>query len=291
VDFDRSVMEVVHGEAPGITVNRQGDPTKPPILLLHGGAGPRSMAGLANALTGPREPAAGLSDGLTGPREPVAGPADGLAGLREPVAGPGDGLAEGAYVLTPTHPGFEGTDRPEWMDTVADLATAYLDLLDHLGLNDVLVVGNSVGGWIAAEMALRDNHGRLRGLVLLNAVGTAGDIADLRTLTPPDIAALAFANPANAQQLQTPHQPANQQTLALYAGNPYMHDPKLHRRLARVTLPVLVLWGENDGVVTPTYGQALADAFPNATFQLVHQAGHFPQIEQQADVIDAIRKF
>jgi pimeloyl-ACP methyl ester carboxylesterase len=231
-----------------MTVNHQGDPTRPPVLLLHGGAGPRSMAGLADALTADR------------------------------------------YVLTPTHPGFEGTDRPEWMDTVADLAGAYLDQLDELNLDDVLVVGNSVGGWIAAEMALRDNHTRLKGLVLLNAVGTAGEITDLRALTPPEIAALAFTNPANAQQLQTPHQPANQQTLAIYAGDPYMHDPKLRRRLARVRLPVLVLWGEDDRVVTPAYGQALADAFPSAAFQLVGHAGHFPQIERLDAVAEAIEK-
>lgn len=232
-----------------MTVNRQGDPAKPSVLLLHGGAGPRSMAGLADALAADR------------------------------------------FVLTPTHPGFEGTDRPEWMDTVADLASAYLDLLDELDRDDVLVVGNSVGGWIAAEMALRDNHNRLAGLVLLNAVGTAGEITDLRTLTPPEIAALAFTNPANAQHLQTPHQPTNQQTLATYAGDPYMHDPKLHRRLARAHLPVLVLWGEDDRIVTPAYGQDLADAFANATFQLVDHAGHFPQIERLDAVVDAIGKF
>ncbi|MFD1051626.1 alpha/beta fold hydrolase, partial [Kibdelosporangium lantanae] len=182
-------------------------------------------------------------------------------------------------------------DEIHLLSTVADLASAYLDLLDELDLDDVLVVGNSVGGWIAAEMALRDNHGRLKGLVLLNAVGTAGEITDLRTLTPPEIAAHAFTNPANAQQLQTPNQSANQQTLEIYAGDPYMYDPKLHRRLARVTQPVLVLWGEDDQVVTPTYGQSLAGAFPNATFHLIDHAGHFPQIERLDAVADAIGKF
>src|SRR5579871_505901 len=84
------------------------------ILLLHGGAGPQTVAGLAAA------------------------------------------LSEHAYVVTPTHPGFNGTPRVPWLDSVSDLADAYLDLLAELGLESVMVIGNSVGGWVAAEMALRD---------------------------------------------------------------------------------------------------------------------------------------
>src|SRR5947207_15196371 len=97
------------GDGLTVAVDEQGDAAAAGgsgVLLLHGGAGPRSVAGLADA------------------------------------------LSEHAYVITPTHPGFDGTPRPDWMDGIADLAVAYLDLLDRLDLRDVLVAGSSVGGWI-----------------------------------------------------------------------------------------------------------------------------------------------
>src|SRR5215472_1042547 len=89
-----------------------------PILILHGGGGPQTVASIA-------------------------------AGLDK------------AHTLVPTHPGFAGEPRPEWFDSIDDLAIAYLDLLDRLDLGDVLVIGSSMGGWIASEMALRDTAHRL----------------------------------------------------------------------------------------------------------------------------------
>ncbi|GAB2701546.1 alpha/beta fold hydrolase [Kitasatospora kifunensis] len=250
------------GEGLTLTVDEQGDAAASGgsgVLLLHGGAGPRSVAGLAAA------------------------------------------LSEHAYVLTPTHPGFDGRPRPDWVDSVADLAEAYLDLLDVLGLNEVIVIGSSIGGWIAAEMALRDTRGRLGALVLLNATGILvkdpREIADTRSLSPAEIGQLAFhnpafrLNPAALSDAQRAALAANQQTLQVYAGDPYQHDPKLRRRLHRVTLPALVLWGEQDGIASVAYGRAYADAFADGRFQPVAQAGHFPHIEQLAQTLGAIREF
>jgi pimeloyl-ACP methyl ester carboxylesterase len=229
------------------------------VLLLHGGAGARSVAGLAAA------------------------------------------LSEHAYVITPTHPGFDGTPRAAWLDSVADLADAYLDLLEALELDAVMVMGNSVGGWIAAEMALRDIDGRVASMVLLNATGVRPDdpahITDIRTLAPPAISRLAFYSPAFRPDLGalTPQQrsgaAANQQTLAGYAGEDFLFAPKLRRRLHRVTVPVLVAWGEEDGVLTAEYGRTYATAFPNGHYHPIAEAGHFPQIEQPGAVLDAIGDF
>jgi len=229
------------------------------VLVLHGGAGPRTMSGLSAA------------------------------------------LSEHVYTVTPTHPGFDGTPRPEWADTVADLAVAYLDLLDTLGLSGVMVIGNSVGGWIASEMALRDNHGRLGALVLLNAVGIEGDSpeqsVDVRQMAPADISKLSFYNPAlrpdfsSFSDEQRAGMAANQKTLATYAGTVFTHDPKLRRRLHRVTVPVLVVWGEHDGIVTADYGRAFAESFPFGRFVPVPEAGHFPHIEQPELTLGAIGDF
>ncbi|WP_051840156.1 alpha/beta fold hydrolase [Streptomyces sp. NRRL F-5126] len=244
-----------------VTVDEYGDATAASTgaLVLHGGAGPGSVAGLAAALS---------------------------------VHG---------YVAVPTHPGFDGTPRPEPTDTIADLAVAYLDLLDVLGLSSVVVAGNSVGGWLAAEMGTRDNHRRIGSLVLLGATGITPEppleIADPARLGPAKAGELAFHNPeyrldpAALSEERKAAMAANQRTLALYAGDPFCYDPKLAGRLHRVTVPVLVLAGEQDGIVPLAYERALADAFPRATFRPVPEAGHFPQIEQPGQVLDAIRAF
>jgi pimeloyl-ACP methyl ester carboxylesterase len=250
------------GEGLVVTVDERGDAAASKggaALVLHGGAGPRTVVGFAAA------------------------------------------LSEQRYVITPTHPGFDGTPRPDWTDTIADLALAYLDLLDELDLRDVVVFGNSIGGWIAAEMALRDNHGRVGGLVLLNAVGIRPDdprdIVDTRTVAPADLGRLAFHNPAfrldpsTLTDDQRAGMAANQQTLATYGGEAFLYDPKLRRRLHRVTVPALVVWGEQDGVASLRYGRAFAESFPRGRFRPIADAGHFPQIEQPGATMGAIGDF
>jgi pimeloyl-ACP methyl ester carboxylesterase len=245
-----------------ITVEEQGDAAASAgtgVLLLHGGAGPRSMTGLAVA------------------------------------------LSQDAYVITPTHPGFDGRPRPDWVDSIADLAVAYLDLLDALDLHKVLVIGSSVGGWIAAEMALRDTRGRIGGLTLLNAVGIKPEapleIAELAKVGPVEFGRMAFhnpelrPNPAALSEEQRAAIAANQRTLAVYSGDPYAHDPKLIRRLHRVTVPVLVAWGEHDGVAPLEYGRAFANAFPRARFEPISAAAHFPHIEQAGQTLGVIEDF
>jgi pimeloyl-ACP methyl ester carboxylesterase len=229
------------------------------VLLLHGGAGARSVAGLAAA------------------------------------------LSQHAYVVTPTHPGFDGTPRVPWLDSVADLADAYLDLLEELALEAVMVIGNSVGGWIASEMALHDIGGRVASVVLLNATGIRPDhpaqVTDIRNLPPAAVGKLAFHNPAlrpdpaALTDEQRAAVAANQQALAFYAGEDFLFAPKLRRRLHRVTVPVLVAWGEQDGVLSSEYGRAYAAAFPNGRYQPIAEAGHFPQIEQPGALLAAIGDF
>jgi pimeloyl-ACP methyl ester carboxylesterase len=227
------------------------------VLMLHGGAGPRSMAGFAA------------------------------------------GMSQHAYVVVPTHPGFDGTPRPESTGSVADLATAYLELLEALNLTGVMVAGSSIGGWIASEMAVRDTDGRISALVLLDATGITPEppleIADPAKLGPIRTGELAFhkpelrLNPATLSDEQKAGMAANQRTQAVYTG--LGHDPELRGRLSQVTVPVLVIAGEQDGIVPLAYERALADAFPRATFRPIAEAGHFPHIEQPSAVFEAIGDF
>ena len=244
-----------------VTIQEFGENTEGTgVLILHGGAGPRTVAGISSA------------------------------------------LSEHVYVVTPTHPGFDGTPRPEHFDTVADLAIAYLDLLDTLDLKGVMVIGNSVGGWIAAEMALRDNQGRIGALTLLNTVGihahmVENRVVDPRTMTPSDVSQLSFSKPefrpdfASFTDEQRAAAGANQKTLAIYGGTHFTHDPKLRGRLHRVTVPVLVVWGEEDGIAPLKYGRGYADAFPNGHFTPIADAAHFPQIEALGATLGAIGDF
>jgi len=213
------------------------------------------------------------------------------------VAGLAAGLSK-AHVLVPTHPGFAGEPRPEWFDSIDDLAFAYLDLLERLNLRDVLVIGSSMGGWVASAMALRDTSRRLRGLVLINAAGILVEghpVADVSSLTPDELSALSFHNPAPFRVELTPEQiegrKANLRALAVYDQGLGSSDPKLRRRLSDVRIPVLVAWGESDRVMDAEYGRAYAQAFPNARFELIPEAGHLPQIEQPERLITLVRKF
>ncbi|WP_329546535.1 alpha/beta hydrolase [Streptomyces sp. NBC_01356] len=201
-------------------------------------------------------------------------------------------LARRMRVVVPTHPGWNGTERPDWFTGIGDMAAAYLDLLRDEGHRDVLVVGSSLGGWTGAEMAVRDEGGLIAGLVLVNSVGVAvpGEpIRDIFGLEPGEIPAYSFhdparfaVDPATVTQEQVAAQKANMATVRALAGDPYMHDPTLLDRLGRVRIPALVLWGESDRIVTPAYGRALAAALPGGRFVTVPEAGHLPHLEQPA---------
>src|SRR5215813_12366052 len=204
-----------------------------PFLLLHGGGGVATMAGFA------------------------------------------DLLAERTHsrVLLATHPGFDATPRPDALRSVADLARAYVAMLDQLGLADVTVVGNSFGGWLAAEIALLGSP-RVSGAVLVDAVGIEVDghpVADVGSMTPAELAAHAWHDPSRA-----PTPPASggtgpspdMQALVAYAG-PKMSDPTLLDRLRTLDLPVHVIWGQSDRIVDTAHAHAFAGVLPRSRLTIL----------------------
>ena len=217
------------------------------------------------------------------------------------VTGLAAALSNYAHIFMPTHPGFAGEPRPAWFDSIDDLAFAYLDLLERLNLRDVLVIGSSIGGWIASTMALRDTMHLISGLVLINGVGIQVDghpVPDVSTLAPEKLAALSFHNPAAFRvdpSSITPEQiairKANTETLYVYDSERLGGDPKLQRRLRHVKIPVLVAWGESDRVADLEYGRVYAQSFPNARFEPIPEAGHLPQIEQPERLLNLVRQF
>jgi pimeloyl-ACP methyl ester carboxylesterase len=227
-----------------------------PFLLLHGGAGPQSVTGFAEKFA----------------------------------------AAHGVRVLVPTHPGFGGTPRPEALSSIPGLAALYNTLLDRLDLADVTVMGNSIGGWITAEMALLRSP-RVSGIVLIDAVGIevpGHPVADFFALTMDEVFARSFHNPepfrVDPATLPPTAQAAaagNRAAIATYTGAS-MSDPTLAARLATLEIPTLVLWGESDRIVDVDYGRAYAAAIPMAQFQLLTATGHSPQLETPDQVDQAV---
>jgi pimeloyl-ACP methyl ester carboxylesterase len=212
-------------------------------------------------------------------------------------------LAETFRVIAPSHPGFGHSSLPDTFDSADDLAYFYLDLLDELDLSEVVLMGCSFGGWIAAEMAVKCCH-RLAKLILVDAVGIkvgdreTRDILDIFAVSPDELARRLFHDPALARrdlsalsddQLRVIAR--NRESLALFGWDPYMHNPKLRHRLHRITAPTLLIWGESDGVVSPAYGVAYRDAIPGARLAIVPRAGHAPHIEQPDAVVEQVRRF
>ena len=203
-----------------------------------------------------------------------------------------------AHVLTPTHPGFARTARPEALKTVRGLAELYAAFLHELGDRDVVVIGNSVGGWIAAELALLAPP-ELGGIVLVGAGGIevpGQTIPDISKLTLDQVMALSYHNPQPFRidpTKMTDDQRAviasNRAALTLYA--PDSTDPSLKSRLANVRVPTLVLSGASDRVIPPEFGRAFASAIPGAEFQLLPDTGHVAQLETPALVYEAVAKF
>jgi pimeloyl-ACP methyl ester carboxylesterase len=233
--------------------------TGPVFLLLHGGAGPQSVDGFA------------------------------------------DLLADTAHVrvIAPVHPGFGGTPRPEALTTVRELAALYVGLLSELDLTGVTVVGNSIGGWLAAEIGVLGSP-RVAGLVLVDAAGIQVDghsIPDFFSLTLDQVADLSYhdpdsfrIDPATMPPALLAALPGNRAALAVYGGSS-MVDPTLADRLPAITVPTLVVWGDADRMIDAEFGRAYAAAIPGARFELLPDTGHVPQIETPDQLLDAIMDF
>ncbi|WP_439656922.1 alpha/beta fold hydrolase [Lentzea sp. HUAS TT2] len=200
-------------------------------------------------------------------------------------------LAERAHarVLLPTHPGFGGTPKPADLTGVTDLARTYVDLLDRLDLTGVTVIGNSFGGWVAAEIALLASP-RVSNAVIVNGIGveiTGHPVTDVRGLSPAELRKLSWHDPSKAPQPANSGPGPDVQALIGYTG-PAMADPTLVERLGQTPVPVHVIWGESDGIVSPEYGKAFAAAIPRSTFTLLPRAGHLPQAESPEELLDAV---
>jgi pimeloyl-ACP methyl ester carboxylesterase len=214
-----------------------------------------------------------------------------------------DRLAGKARLIAPSHPGFGTSDLAPSMTTVDDLSYFYLDLMEALDLRDAIVVGVGFGAWIAAEIAVKSTA-RMSHLVMANAVGIkvgdreTRDIVDIFAVLEPDFNKLAYSDPKAGERDYRKLPDAdviaaarNRESLARFAWQPYMHDPKLKGRLHRIRIPTLFLWGNDDCILSESYGRAYCVAIPGAKFELIEKAGHFPHLEQPKLFADRVAAF
>ncbi|MGH3630335.1 MAG: alpha/beta fold hydrolase, partial [Sciscionella sp.] len=145
---------------------------------------------------------------------------------------------------------------------------------------------------------------RISQIVLIDSLGVKfggpsdDDIADIYTLRPDVLRTLQYADAdACAPDYSAMTDEAARLVIedrageALYGWRPYMHNPVLQHWLWRIRRPVLVLWGERDGIVKPDYGRRLCAALPHGEFQIVGGAGHYAHVEKPQAVFDHLIQF
>ena len=202
-----------------------------------------------------------------------------------------DSLAAHFTVYAPSHPGFGASHLPDHIGTTDDLSYFYLDLLDVLQLEDVSVVAMSFGGWIAAEVLVK-NQSRIRNVVLGAPLGLRTGhrrrqlVPDLFMMTPQAAEAMQYADPALAQDLAAlPDRELhrllrNREATALFGWTPYLNDPKLRGRLHRITRPTLLMWGADDALLPASYRTGYEAALPHAQVVTISQCGHRFYVER-----------
>jgi len=211
-----------------------------------------------------------------------------------------DELATRFAVFAPEHPGFGQSDDPPWLDEVADLAYFHLDLLKTLDLDRVHLMGTSLGGWVAAEMAVR-NTARLASLTLVGAVGITADgeaIPDIFRMPDAENLRRFYADPERATRRLGDLAKAdmnlvakNRATVMRLAYRPRFYNPGLAKWLHRIDVPTLLLWGAEDGLVPPKFGEAYRAVIPGSRLVVLPDAGRAPFDEQKDAFLAAFRDF
>ncbi|MEJ7583144.1 MAG: alpha/beta hydrolase [Acidimicrobiales bacterium] len=222
-------------------------------------------------------------------------------------------LAESHEVIAPMFPGFAASEGIEAIDDMEDATFHLLDLWDTLGLSAPTVVGLSLGGWMAAELATRYPE-RVGRLVLVNAVGhhvPGAPVGDIFGRSPGEMAGDLFFDqdhpmaqmmhaldemrfdPAQLGGLTFDMIKPMVQTMAATARlgwDPYLHNPKLRHRLWRVTAPTLVVRGAHDTLVPVEHARVYADGISGARLVEVAGAAHLLPLECPGELAELVRQ-
>ena len=213
-----------------------------------------------------------------------------------------DALAANHRVVAPEHPGAGDSQGIEHVEDLWDLVLYYNELLDVLGIEQATVVGHSFGGMVAAEIAATSPH-RVERLVLIAPIGLWRDdhpVPDISGIPPDRLPGLVLADPNGplAAMLPAPDPTdpeslfrASQTMASILQFIWPLPDKGLSKRLYRLKAPTLIVWGAQDKLVDPAYGDDFAAAIADARLEIVDGAGHLPQLEQAERTIGLITEF
>ena len=216
-----------------------------------------------------------------------------------------DALARRFTVLLPSHPGYDGSQRPDWMRSVRDVAAVHQWLLGELAEarapGTVSIVGLGFGGWIAAEMASQAPRA-FKKLVLVGAMGLKperGAIADQALVSYIDYVRLGFSDQSAFDRLfgaepetsRLEHWDLNREMSFRIAWKPYMYNPTLPHLLGGIATPALVVWGRDDRIVPLECGERYAKALPRARLEVLEGAGHFVEMEKPNELAELVTAF
>ena len=212
-----------------------------------------------------------------------------------------DALARRFTVYLPSHPGYDGSERPGWMRSVRDVAVTYQLFLAKIGVSNVSLLGLGFGGWIAAEMATMSPQA-FRRLVLVGAMGVKpvhGEILDQALVSYIDYVRAGFEDQGAFDRLFGADPPTslleqwdlNREMTFRIAWKPYMYNPTLPHLLSGVRTPALIVWGRGDKIVPLECGEGYARALPQSRLTVVEKSGHFVDMEQPEALARLILEF
>ncbi|MBV9283132.1 MAG: alpha/beta hydrolase [Acidimicrobiia bacterium] len=225
-----------------------------------------------------------------------------------------EALADHFAVVAPVFPGFGESEGIEQIDDMEDATFHHLDLFDRLGLSSVPVVGLSFGGWLAAELATRYPE-RVSKMVLVNPVGLyieGQPVKEIFGRTPAELAEDMFADQSHpmaqmmhmlsefrgdvGQQIEVPMELVlpiwkSMSATAKLGWDPYLHNPRLRRRLRRITAPTLIIHGAQDTLAPKAISEAYAADIPDARLVDVDGGAHLVALEKPAEVAKLVTEF
>lgn len=212
-------------------------------------------------------------------------------------------LSKDYTVYVPSQPGFNGTERPDWVYSINDVCHFNSALVNTLGLDKYILMGSSMGGWIAAEMAAM-NCNNLEALILIDAAGIkpeSGEIAEIFMVSNETRMRQRFHDPSqvanyehytrdlNDQEKIIDH--SNKEMASRLCWKPYLHNLSLPYYLNNVSVPTLIVWGEQDAIIPVECADLFRKAIPNSQLEIISNCGHSPAIEKPNEFVSTVTGF
>ena len=212
-----------------------------------------------------------------------------------------DTLSDSFDVVVPDHPTFGLSGDAEWLSDMGDMAYFYLDFIKQLGLENIHVVGQSLGGWIALEVAVRSTQS----ISSLTLVGSAGirvkgmPAADIFMMDPEELANALLVDQdiiksmlsMERTEAQEDIEIRNKVSTARMGWQPRLFNPSLRKWLHRIDVPTHVIWGDRDQIIPPAYAEEFKSLIAGASVTMLENCGHLPQVEAVGPFTEAVTGF